>query len=350
MNSSIAERKHDHLEICLRQGVGSDCSSGLEDFRLEYDALPELDLESVDLSVTVLGRRLAAPLLIGAMTGGSEHCLDINMRLARVAARLQLGMFLGSQRAMLDQPSLAASFMVREAAPDLPLLVGNIGASQLADGLDAARINQALDKVRADALAIHLNPLQEAIQPEGRPCFSGLYQRLAEVLPLVERPVLIKEVGHGLSALTAAKLATLPIAGVDVAGVGGTSWLRVEAYRAPEGSIAARLGQRLAGFGVPTAQSIVACRRVLGERLVLASGGIRKGHDVAVALALGAHAAALAQPLLGAVAHSEQALEDELRLIIEELRLLCFASGAADIAALRRVRLLDRAGDFVEDW
>lgn len=347
---STIRRKDEHLAICLAGDVDTPRANGLADYELEYDALPELDLAQVSLAVTVLGKRLSAPLIIGAMTGGSQRAAVINQRLARVAERLGLGMALGSQRAMLEDPAVAASYSLREDAPSLPLVIGNLGATQLGSTADVARIEQALDTVGADALAFHLNPLQEAIQPEGSTCFAGLHQRLGAVCAALSRPVVVKEVGSGISAITAAKLATLPIAGVDVAGLGGTSWLRVEARRCEPGSRAARLGEHLADLGVPTARSIRACRRVMGERLVIASGGIRTGRDIAVALALGADAVAIARPLLVAADQGEDVLEEHLGGLIDELRLLCFATGAPDVGALRRVRLLDRHGATVGDW
>jgi len=337
--AEIARRKDEHLEICLTQEVESGVATGLGRYRLEYDALPEIDLAEVDLRCILLGRPLQAPLLVGAMTGGSERAAELNRRLARAASRVGVGMALGSQRAMLVQPELAASYAVREQAPDLPLLLGNLGAVQLGRGLDAAEVNRAVAAVAADGVCLHLNPLQEALQPGGDTAWSGLCRRLAEVAPRLSVPVLLKEVGAGISRRTAEKLARLPVQGVEVAGVGGTSWALVESRRAPAGSVRAEVGRRLAGFGVPTAESIRICREVLGDRLVLASGGIRTGMDVAVALALGADAVALARPLLVAAARSEDAVVHALQLLIDELRVICFCTGSKNLADLRQVRL-----------
>lgn len=351
-------RKRAHLAICAQREVESGRPSGLADYALEYDALPEVDLAAVDLGVTLLGRRLSAPIVIGAMSGGTGEARRLNLRLAQAAARHGLGLALGSQRPMLEDPALAEDYALRRAVPDLPLLIGNIGAGQLvaqpreAGGpapLDAAGLQRLVSAIGADALAIHLNPLQEAVQPEGQTRYRGLWRRLTELLPAVRAPVLIKEVGHGLSAVTAAKLASLPLAGVEVAGVGGTSWALVEALRLPAEHPRARLGRRLAGVGVPTAESIVACRRALGPtRVVLGAGGVRTGHDAAIALALGADAVAVARPLLRAALAGERELDEALALLLDELRVLMFCAGAEDLAALRRVRLLDRWGQQVE--
>jgi isopentenyl-diphosphate delta-isomerase len=250
-------------------------------------------------------------------------------------------MALGSQRAMILRPELVSTFVVRDVAPDLPLLIANVGAVQLNYGVGVADIRAAIEGVGADAIHFHLNALQEAVQPEGETRFAGLFERLARTVPELEVPVLVKEVGAGISERTAAKLARLPIAGVEVAGVGGTSWARVESYRAPAGSIQAEIGRRLAGFGVPTAASVQICRRVLGpDRIVIASGGIRYGMDVAVAIALGADAAALAQPLLAAADESEEAVVRMLETLIHELRVIAFCCGARNLAELRRVRVI----------
>ena len=243
-------RKDEHIEVCLRRPVGSDVPSGLDAVRFEHLALPEIDLEDVDLDTTVLGQRLAAPLILGAMTGGSPRARRINERLARAAERLGLGMALGSQRAMIEDARLTGSYRVRDFAPELPLLVGNIGAVQLRKGIAPETLREAVRSAGADALAFHLNPLQEALQPEGDTCFRGLEKLLREAAPRVGVPCLVKEVGAGISAATARRLAALPLAGVEAAGVGGTSWARVESHRAG-GTGAAPSGEALTCFGPP---------------------------------------------------------------------------------------------------
>jgi isopentenyl-diphosphate delta-isomerase len=339
-NGAIARRKDHHLDLCLEQDVGSSATTGLGGFRLEYDALPEIDLAEVDLSCTLLGKRMSAPILVGAMTGGTERASAINRTLAKAAARVGVGMALGSQRAMLVKPELTATFVVRDEAPDLPLLFANVGAVQLNYGMGAADLARAVAAVGADALNLHLNPLQEAIQPEGDTRFAGLRGKMADAIAAMQVPVLVKEVGAGVSAAAAKKLASLPIAGIEVAGVGGTSWAKVESLRAPSDSPQAEAGRRLAGFGVPTADSIGIARAAVGDRVVVASGGIRTGMDVAVALALGADVAAMARPLLEAAAQSEDAAVRALETLIYELRVICFCTGSRNLAALRSVRLV----------
>lgn len=337
-DGDVSRRKDAHLDLCLNEEVGSQGPArGLGTYTLEYDALPEVDFGAVDVGTILLGKRLRAPIVIGAMTGGTERAGTINARLARAAARAGVAMALGSQRAMIVRPELTSTFGVRDAAPDLPLLFGNVGAVQLNYGVGAAEVKKALDAVGADAVNFHLNALQEAIQPEGDTRFAGLARRLIEVIPELGVPALVKEVGAGVGRRAARKIASLPVAGVEVAGTGGTSWAKVESYRAPADSPQAEAGRRLAGFGIPTGESIRICREAMGERLVVASGGIRTGMDVAVAIALGADAVALARPLLEAASESEDAAARVLETIIYELRVICFCTGAANLASLRRV-------------
>ena len=346
MSSHIGQRKDAHLDLCQDGQVeASSPSLGLGRYTLEYDALPEVDLEDVDLSVTLLGKRLTAPLIIGAMTGGTPRARQINQRLARAAARVGVGMALGSQRAMIADPSLTPTYKVRDAAPDLPLLFGNVGAVQFNMGITADQVADAIQAVEADALNLHLNPLQEAIQPEGDTRFCGLTDKLRLALAaLAPLPCLVKEVGAGIGPRTAGKLADLPLAGVECSGTGGTSWARVESMRAMAGSAAQSAGRVLAGFGVPTDRSILNCRGARADWTIVASGGVRTGLDVAVALALGADAAAMARPLLVAAVESEETVVNTLESVIYQLRVICFCTGARDIAALKQCRLSPSPG------
>lgn len=337
--SLIQQRKDEHLQICLEENVESGVSSGLGGYRLEYDALPEVDLDEIDLSVELLGKKLAAPLLVGSMTGGSDWAGTLNQRLARVAAKLGLGMALGSQRAMLKHPATTASFAVRQHAPELPLLLGNIGAVQLNYGVTHDDLRRLVHDVDADGLYFHLNPLQEAIQPEGDTRFRDLLPKMHDAMEQLPFPCLVKEVGAGISERTAQKLAPLPLAAIEASGVGGTSWARVEGYRADTHSPSATLGERLRGFGTPTAEAIQHCRHAFPNRPVIGSGGIRTGTDVAVAIALGADAVALARPVLEAAAESEDALEAFFRSLLHELRVICFCTGARTIQELQQVRV-----------
>jgi isopentenyl-diphosphate Delta-isomerase len=350
---SIAERKDSHLSLCLAGDVepSGPGGAGFGALRFDHDALPEVDLADVRTDVVLLDRPLAAPLVVGAMTGGTPRAGEVNRRLAAAAARCSVGLALGSQRRMLQDPSTRATYAVRDAAPDLPLLLGNLGAVQLNYGVTAADVRALVEAVGADAFQFHLNPLQEAIQPEGDTRFAGLLARLREVAPALGIPVLVKEVGSGISETTARKLRDLPIAGVETSGVGGTSWSRVESLRAGDPARRA-LGELFASWGIPTAESVAICRRALPDRIVIASGGIRNGIEAAKAIALGADAVALSLPILRAAERSVDAAAEEIERIREELRTAMFLTGCRTVADLRQRRLVaapDLAGRARED-
>lgn len=338
--SQSTDRKDSHLAICLREDIEyySTRSNGLGAYRFEHDALPEIDYDQIHLEARILGKQLAAPLIIGAMTGGTERAAEINRRLAWAAERMQIGFALGSQRKMLVEPrneTVQLSYQVRNHAPQLPLLFGNLGAVQLNCGVSPGRIREMIERTGCDAFNFHLNPLQEAIQPEGDRCFAGLIPKLQECIPKLGVPVLLKEVGAGISALTARKIKALPIAGIETAGVGGTSWSKIESLRAGEPALRAT-GALFARWGVTTAESLSACQEELPHLTLIASGGIRNGIEVAKAIALGAHAAALALPILKAAEISAEAAEAAVRQILLELRTAMFVTGVPNIAELRR--------------
>ncbi len=335
----MTTRKRRHIDVCLDDRVAySGVTTGLERYRLPYNALTQTSLPHIDLSTEFLGASLRAPVLIGAMTGGAELSGTINKNLAAAAQRLGIGMMLGSQRIMLDSAlgeQAAASFTVRDVAPDV-LLFGNIGLSQLTAAA-VTDISNALKRVEADVLAVHTNPLQEAVQSNGDSDFSGSMDRLREVAGALEYPVLLKEVGHGIGASAVAELTgssgESPVAAIDVAGAGGTSWSRVEQL--------VRYGELrypdLADWGIPTARAIVEVREALPTIPLVASGGIRTGMDAAKALALGADVVAVARPLLAAAIESADAVIDWLQRFIDELRICLHGAGAADLRALRDI-------------
>ncbi|MCS7069528.1 MAG: type 2 isopentenyl-diphosphate Delta-isomerase [Meiothermus sp.] len=330
----IQTRKRKHLEVCLEGPVAyTRLTTGLERYRLRYRALPEMALQDVDLSTEFLGKPLRAPFLIGAMTGGEAHGARINRALAQAAEQLGVGMMLGSQRVMLERPQARASFQVREVAPTT-LLIGNLGLVQLNKGYGLAQLEQAVAEVGADALALHLNPLQEALQAGGDTDFTGLLNKLAALLPKLPFPVILKEVGHGIGREVAERLAPLPWAALDVAGAGGTSWARVEEL-VHHGRI---LHPELVEMGIPTAEALVECRQVLPQRPLIASGGIRTGTDAAKALALGAQMVAVARPLLEPALQGPEAVVGWLENFLHELRIALFVMGARTPAeALGRV-------------
>jgi isopentenyl-diphosphate delta-isomerase len=324
-------RKRRHIDVCLSEAVDyQTVTTGLERYRLPYNALTQTNLGNVDLATDFLGARLRAPVLIGSMTGGAELSGTINRNLAVAAQQLGIGMMLGSQRIMLDNDSASTSFSVRDVAPDV-LLIGNIGLAQL-DELMVPGLVKALDHVGANALAVHTNPLQEAMQHEGDTDFSGSVARLRDIARSIDYPVILKEVGHGIGAAAAAELVDCPIAAVDVAGAGGTSWARVEQY--------VRYGEirypALAEWGIPTAEAVLEVRHTLPDVSIVASGGIRTGMDAAKALAMGADAVAVARPLLAPAIESPDAVVDWLQRFIDELLVCLHGCGAANLAALRR--------------
>jgi isopentenyl-diphosphate delta-isomerase len=324
-------RKRRHIDVCLSEAVDyQTVTTGLEHYRLPYNALTQTDLSTVDLAANFLGARLRAPVLIGAMTGGAELSGTINRNLAAAAQELGVGMMLGSQRIMLDNGSASSSFSVRDVAPDV-LLIGNIGLAQL-DEVVVPDLVKVLDHVGANALAVHTNPLQEAMQHEGDTDFSGSISRLRDIAGSIGYPVILKEVGHGIGAAAAAELVDCPIAAVDVAGAGGTSWARVEQF--------VRYGEirhpALAEWGIPTAEALLEVRHTLPDVSIVASGGIRTGMDAAKVLAMGADAVAVARPLLAPAIESPAAVVDWLQRFIAELLVCLHGCGAANLAALRR--------------
>lgn len=325
MSHDITERKLRHIEACLSDEVlFHSVTAGFETVEWPYRALPERDLASVDLSTTFLGRSLRAPLLIGAMTGGAERAALINRNLAIAAQELGIGLMLGSQRVMLERPEARASFEVRSYAPDV-LLIGNIGGAQFLKGYGAEHLRRAADLVGADAVAVHVNPLQEAFQEGGDTDWRGLTARLAEVVPDAGIPVLLKEVGHGLSGDVVRSVAGVGFAALDVAGAGGTSWAKVEDL-VRHGRITR---PDLAELGVPTVRALRESRAAAPNVPLVASGGVRTGLDVAKALTLGASVCALARPLLRPALDSPEAVVAALSRVIEDLRVALFVAGYA---------------------
>ena len=334
----LRHRKADHIRICRDEDVaGEGVRTGFERYSLPHQALPEIDKERVDLRTRIFGKILAAPILISCMTGGSELARVVNSRLASAAQRLGLALGVGSQRAMLGAPELSDTYAVRDVAPDV-LLFGNIGAVQLNCGVTQEDCLRLVAAIGADALAVHLNPLQEALQPEGETRFGGLKEKIAALAATLPVPVVLKEVGSGISREVARWVRRTSIAAVDVAGAGGTSFAKVEGYRASE-PVLARLARSFAGWGIPTADSLVACRAELPDRLVFASGGVRDGIDAAKAIALGADLVGIARPFLQAATVSEEAVLQAGRFVVEGLRIAMFCSGVATLEELRSLKL-----------
>jgi isopentenyl-diphosphate delta-isomerase len=333
---STENRKADHIRICLEEDVsGQGISAGFERYRFVHQALPELNLRDVDTALELWGRWMKVPLLISSMTGGTPRAEEINRNLATAAQELGLAMGVGSQRAALERPELAATYQVRKYAPDIPLFA-NVGAVQLNYSYGVDECRRAVDMIEADALILHLNALQEAVQPEGDTNFEGLALKIEAVCKVLDVPVIAKEVGWGISGTTARLLWDAGVTAIDVAGAGGTSWSQVEAHR-----IASEKGRLVAdafaGWGIPTAESIVMVRGagIPEGRKLFASGGVRNGIDVAKALALGADLGGMARPFLKAAAISAETAVKLGEVLREQLRIAMFSVGARNLEALR---------------
>ncbi len=317
---SHTDRKSEHIRICLEEPVQAlGVTTGLERWRLEHQALPEMSLAETDLSLTLAGKALRSPFVISAMTGGTPEAGEINRHLALAAQELGLAMVLGSQRPAIEDPSLADTYHVRRWAPDI-LLFANLGAVQLNEGYGLAQCREAVDMVEADGLALHLNPLQELLQPEGDSDFRGLAGKIGEIAAALDLPVLVKEVGWGISARVAALLGEAGVRLVEVAGAGGTSWSAVESYRA-ENDASRRVAEAFADWGIPTADAILNVRRTTPNTEIIASGGIRTGVEAAKALALGARAVGVALPLLRPALGSASEVIELVRELERQLRI-----------------------------
>ncbi len=330
------DRKAEHIRLALDRRMQVD-GSYFDAWELEHAALPEIDYADIDISTSFLGRRLRAPLLISCMTGGTDEARRINRNLARAAERAGIALGVGSQRKAIEDPVLAESFQVRAEAPSVPILA-NLGAVQLNYGFGIEQCRAAVEMIDADALVFHLNPLQEAIQPEGQCDFSGLAEKIGAVVRELEVPVIVKEIGCGLSAATARRLREVGVEIFDTAGVGGTSWARIEAARAGDADI----GELFADWGEPTPLSIRELAAIPGVT-VIGSGGVRNGLDAAKAIAFGADLAGLAQRFLEAADDSAEAVVERAARVVRELEIAMFCCGAADLAALRRVPLRRRS-------
>lgn len=334
-------RKADHLRICLDEDVQCrQVTTGLERYRFTHCCLPEIDRQDIDLTTTFLGKALGAPLLISSMTGGTDHAKAINYRLATVAQHYRLAMGVGSQRVAVEQPDVSRTFAVRAVAPDISLFA-NLGAVQLnyRYGLDECR--RVVDDLEADALILHLNPLQECIQTNGDTNFGGLLAKIAVLCETLPVPVIAKEVGNGISAAMAVRLMEAGVAAIDVAGAGGTSWALVESERATDDR-QRRLGKTFADWGLPTAECLTEVRAIAPHIPLIASGGLRDGLEAAKAIALGADLAGMALPFLQAAHESEEALYELVDILIAEMTTAMFCTGCGTLGALRSPGILQK--------
>ena len=341
MSKVTAERKADHIRVNLEEDVDSGLIAGFEHLHFEHNALPELDLNEIDLSQEFLGKTLAAPLLISSMTGGTSQASDINRNLAKAAQAAGIAMGLGSQRVAIEDPGLADTFNMRAVAPDA-LMFANLGAVQLNYGYGKEEAQRAIDMIEADALVLHLNALQEAVQPEGDTNFSDLLSKIDTLTNSVSVPVIAKEVGWGISASVATRLVEAGVAVIDVAGAGGTSWSQVEMHRAAEEK-QADLAARFVDWGIPTAEAVRQVRAALPNTPIIASGGLRAGLDIAKSIALGAQLGGMAGPFLRAAVDSSEAVSDLIDQTLRELKVCMFATGSRDLESLKVAKMLARS-------
>jgi len=339
-DTDIKERKLDHIKINLEKDVRSGLTSGLENYSFVHEALPELDLDRVDTSLSLFNKKLDAPILISSMTGGTEEAEMINLRLAEAAQAVGIAMGVGSQRAAIEHRDQVKTFQVRRIAPDI-LLFANLGAVQLnyKYGIDECR--QAVDMIQADAFILHLNPMQEAVQKGGDTNFSGLARKIEAICNKIEVPVIAKEVGWGISARTAKLLADCGVSAIDVAGAGGTSWSQVEMHRAPD-EFTRELAATFVGWGIPTVESILNVKKTVPDMPIFASGGLKDGLDIAKCIALGATLGGMAGNFLKAAAISTEKAFEIMKLTKRQIEVTMFAVGIGKVEDLNNRRLLNK--------
>jgi isopentenyl-diphosphate delta-isomerase len=333
-------RKEDHIKICIENDIQAhSVRTGLEEVSLIHRALPEISLDEVDTSIKFFGHKLKAPIVIEAITGGTGTASLINAALAEAAEALGLAMGVGSQRVALEHPRLEASFrVVREKAPHA-FLIGNLGATQILKKDSLRDVQRALEMIDADAFAIHLNPLQEAVQPEGSTSFRGVLEEIREIASSISVPLIVKETGAGIAFEEAKLLEEADVKGIDVSGAGGTSWAAVESFRAKMVSDALheKLGEVFWDWGIPTSVSVVEVSQTTRLKLI-ASGGIRTGLDAVKALALGADAVGIASPLLKPALEGK--VETVLKTLAEEIRMAMFLVGVKSVENLKKTPLV----------
>jgi isopentenyl-diphosphate delta-isomerase len=336
------KRKTEHIRICLEENVKTKkITTGFEDVFLIHRALPEINQKDIDLSTQVFGHKFLAPLIITGITGGTKKAFKINAAIAEAVEEMGIGMGVGSQRVALENPKLERTFsVVRKKAPNA-FVLANIGAQQIKKEFSLSQIRKAVNMIGANALAIHLNPLQEAVQPEGETDYAGILQKICELTGSLDVPVIVKETGAGISAEDAKRLMEAKVSGIDVAGAGGTSWAAVEYYRAKRHAdfFGEEIGRDLWDWGIPTVVTLVEVVQSVCMP-VIASGGVRTGSDIGKALALGAALAGFAAPVLGPSLKDSEEVRKKLELLIRQLRTVMFLVGAPSIEGLKAVPVI----------
>lgn len=347
MAEATGKRKVEHIRICLDdKAQAKNVTAGFEDIQLVHRALPEIDKSKINLQTSFLGKKFSAPIIVGAMTGGTEAKIDlngtstdvteINSNIAQAVEKLGLGMGLGSQRAAIENSSLERTYRIaREKAPHA-FLIANVGGVQLVHGYGVKEVKRIVEMIDADAVAIHLNALQEAVQPEGQTNFKGVLAKIAEVASAIEQPVIVKETGAGISAEDAKALENAGVKAIDIGGVGGTSFAAVEYHRTSkkEGETQHYVGEALWDWGIPTAISLIENTQTV-KLPIIASGGVRSGTDIAKALVLNANMASIVQPILQTAVTGTKETEQKLQCLIEELRNIMFLTGTEKITDLK---------------
>lgn len=341
-NNDTKNRKQDHIEICTKEKVQAKVKTGFDDVNLVHNAIPELDFDEINTETMFFGKKINYPLMFAAITGGHVTTGKINRNIAAVSAKLNIPVGIGSQRAAIEDEALKNTYKtVRDIAPDV-FLVGNVGISQIIeDGVNV--VETSIEMIDADAVAIHCNVLQELIQPEGDRKFKGALDSLTKIVELVDIPIIVKEVGSGISEEVAKKLKDIGVSGVDVGGLGGTSWAAVEYYRAKQArnTLCTKLGKSFWNWGIPTAVSLVESKNAIANDMTLIStGGIKSGKDIAKSIALGADIAATAGYILKSAQKDEQALLDSLNVMISELKYSMLLTGSKTIDELKKANLV----------
>ncbi len=325
-------RKSDHIKIVLNRDVQHKNSAGFDDVTLIHNALPEIDFDDVDTEIEFLGKKMTAPIMVSGMTGGTPEAEKINKNLARAAGAVGIGMGVGSQRAMIENGKLLSTYSVRDVAPGI-LLIGNIGAAQFAKGYGIGECKKAVEMIKADALAIHLNAAQELVQPEGDTNWEGVLESIRDVVKQLGYPVIIKETGAGISGDVAKQLEACGVNAIDVSGAGGTSWTAVESFRNSP------VGGTFNNWGIPTAVAVKWCKKSV-KVPILASGGVYNGLDAAKAIALGASACTIARPFLRAAVTSYEKTKKAMERVVRELKIAMFLTGAKNLKQFRNKKII----------
>lgn len=339
-NDPTKNRKKDHIRITLKNNVEPN-RHFFDDISLVHNALPEVNLSSIDTTSNFLGKNVSMPLLITGMTGGTQEAMKINMNLAKAAQNNGIMMGVGSQRAGIEHPAIQQTYRIRDAAPDI-FIIANLGIVQFANGYTIAEARKAIEMIEADAIALHINPTQEISQPEGDTNWEGCMKMMTRIASTCGKPVIAKEVGAGISGRIASELEKMGVAAVDVSGMGGTSWSVVESYRSTE-----NIGMKLKAWGIPTPAAVVEAVESVSVP-VIASGGIRDGFDAAKSIALGASVSGMALPFLKAAVVSSSAVEKKISEISKELRAAMFLTGSSSIDSLRTKPVV--IASYVKEW